>query len=380
MASILSVKYSYRVVTIIGGSFASVGLILTYWTTSIEYSYISYGVFVGIGAGLAFPCTIYIVTSYFKKLRGLTNGMCLSGSCVGAVILPPCFRVLLENFGFRGTCLTLGIMMCSVVFAAYFYDPVEKHMKRVKVKKPEIKPVQNGMQDLNGEEMTIILNENNETKRKPAIKEEKTGFNKYLDLSLLRNPVYLIILFSNCANSIGCTNYTILLPSYAESLGFSKNIAAYLLSIESVFDFIGRIAGSTMSDFNLIPKRWFFIGGSAISGIALALVPLVNSSFILFAILCSIFGLATGTYIGITAIVMTDYLGDETLTSSYGISMFANGILQLVGPPICSALYEKLGAYQPIFLGLGLCIVLGSLLWSLMPLALRKTKSKQSAA
>ena len=51
LASILSVKYSYRIVTIIGGSFASVGLILTYWTTSIEYSYISYGVFVGIGAG-----------------------------------------------------------------------------------------------------------------------------------------------------------------------------------------------------------------------------------------------------------------------------------------------------------------------------------------
>lgn len=329
--------------------------------------------------GLCFPLTIYIVTSYFKRLRGLTNGMCLSGSCVGAIILPPCFRVLLDNFGFRGTCLTLGIMMTSVVFVAYFYDPVEKHMKRVKVKKPEIKPVQNGTQDLNGEEMTIILNENNEVKRKP-IKEEKTGFNKYLDLTILRNPVYLIILFSNCANSIGCTNYTILLPSYAESIGFSKDLAAYLLSIESIFDFIGRLAGSTLSDFNLIPKKWFFIGGSAISGIALALVPLVNSSFALFAILCSIFGLATGAYIGITAIVMTDYLGDETLTSSYGISMFANGLLQLVGPPICSALYGKLGRYQPIFLGLGLCIILGSLLWALMPLALRRTKSKKAAA
>jgi hypothetical protein len=51
LSSILSVKYSFRTVTLIGGTFAGVGMILTFWATSINYLYISYGVFVGIGAG-----------------------------------------------------------------------------------------------------------------------------------------------------------------------------------------------------------------------------------------------------------------------------------------------------------------------------------------
>lgn len=54
LSSILSVRYSYRTVTLIGGAFASVGMILTYWATSINYLYVSYGTFVGIGAGKIF--------------------------------------------------------------------------------------------------------------------------------------------------------------------------------------------------------------------------------------------------------------------------------------------------------------------------------------
>lgn len=100
----------------------------------------------------------------------------------------------------------------------------------------------------------------------------------------------------------------------------------------NLFDFIvsGRIGGSALSDLNLIPKTWFFVGGLLISGIGLTALPSV-SSYLWVSVLCSIFGLATGTYVGITAIVMADMLGTERLTSSYGISLFVNGILQLLG-------------------------------------------------
>lgn len=69
---------------------------------------------------------------------------------------------------------------------------------------------------------------------------EKTGINKFFDLSLLKDPVYLIILVSNCTNAISYTNFIILLPAYAMELGFDKDSAAYLLSIVSTFDLIGR--------------------------------------------------------------------------------------------------------------------------------------------
>lgn len=61
----------------------------------------SYGILVGTGAGLSFPPGIFIVTSYFVKYRGLANGIAISGSALGSIILPPFLRFLLETYGYR---------------------------------------------------------------------------------------------------------------------------------------------------------------------------------------------------------------------------------------------------------------------------------------
>lgn len=61
----------------------------------------SYGLLVGTGAGLSFPPGVFIVTSYFVRLRGLANGIAISGSALGSIILPPFLRFLLEYYGFR---------------------------------------------------------------------------------------------------------------------------------------------------------------------------------------------------------------------------------------------------------------------------------------
>jgi hypothetical protein len=103
----------------------------------VQYLYLSYGVMVGIGAGLSFPPTVYIVTSYFVKLRGLANGLCISGSALGSIFLPPLLRVLLDEFGYRGACLIMGAITLNCFIAALFYDDVSKHMKKVKVEDNE---------------------------------------------------------------------------------------------------------------------------------------------------------------------------------------------------------------------------------------------------
>lgn len=533
LSSILSVKYSYRTVTIIGGTFAAVGMIITYWATSVSFLYISYGVLVGTGAGLSFPPTVYIVTSYFVKLRGLANGLCISGSALGSIILPPVLRYLLVNFGYRGACLIMGGITLNVWVAAIFYQPVENHMKRVKktkdieeelvgndtimeesetnddleeglnIKKSAMKPKfmitgddtpvatptlehkspdifrfnpKHGLIDSFARSVsaaavpasyhkedhghrhrkistpikeehrnltfTTPLNESQGShfrlnrlnsmrsghrpprrspstssfqyistpyhgstlsalqpkefashlslrsiadSFKPASKhtgdksDKSTDGQKYFDLSLLRDPSYLVILISNSTNAIGYTNFIILLPAYAISLGFDKSLAAYLLSIVSTLDLVGRIGGSALSDTNLIPKTWYFVGGLSISGLALAVLPLA-SSYTMVSVFCALFGLASGTYVGITAVIMADMLGTERLTSSYGISLFVNGILQLVGPPICGLIFEHIGDYRPLFTALGFILLVGSSLWGFMPFIHRNKLRKQQKA
>lgn len=103
---------------------------------------------VGIGAGLSFPPTVYIVTSYFVKLRGLANGLCISGSALGSIFLPPILRILLDSFGYRGACLIMGAITLNCFIAALFYDDVSKHMKKVKVEDDDEE--QEELQDMAG--------------------------------------------------------------------------------------------------------------------------------------------------------------------------------------------------------------------------------------
>ncbi|CAD6996862.1 unnamed protein product [Ceratitis capitata] len=205
---------------------------------------------------------------------------------------------------------------------------------------------------------------------------EKTSTrSKFFDLGLLKDPTYLVILISNSTNAIGYTNFIILLPAYGVALGFNKSLAAYLISIVSATDLIGRIGGSALSDLGLIPKTWYFIGGLAVSGISLAVLPFATS-YGMLSFWCAVFGLASGIYVGITAVIMADMLGEERLTSSYGISLFVNGILQLIGPPICGAWYEAVRDYSPLFHTLGLTLLGGASLWSFMPF-INRQKAKE---
>lgn len=487
LSSILSVKYSYRTVTLIGGTFAAAGMMLSYFASSVGFLCVSYGVLVGIGAGLAFPPTVYIVTSYFVRLRGLANGLCISGSALGSIFLPPLLGILLREYGYRGAVLIMGAVTLNVWASALLYEPVEKHMKLVPISdNPEdpddpvdtvpitattpedekklnsllIVPSSNGKaapivpksassvalenyrntpiqgrtrkisvpssgKDFVGQmhstpalhavperggyetgklsrrrapprspsassfnyistpyhgstlsalhpehASTLTLNAISSTFRKSSpektVKEKDELQNKFFDFGLLKDPIYLVILISNSTNAVSYTNFVILLPAYAISLGFNKSMSSLLLSTVSVLDLIGRIGGSALSDVKIMPKHWYFVGGLLVSGISLAMLPMATTYTVL-SVYCGIFGLASGIYVGITAVIMADMLGTEKLTSSYGISLFVNGIIQLVGPPICGLIYEQIGSYGPIFSILGIILVAGASLWGFMP-------------
>ncbi|XP_044764873.1 monocarboxylate transporter 4 isoform X2 [Coccinella septempunctata] len=468
VSSILSLKYSYRTVTLIGGSFAAVGMICTTFAQNIIYVYVTVGVFVGTGAGLAFPPTVYIVTSYFNRLRGVANGICISGSALGSIILPPLLRTILEEYGYRGTCLIIGGLILNVWVAALFYDPVEKHMKTISVESEEIddKPqeliVTSTMKSMNQiDESASVAADSmlsdtvfSEASRKfnrsasstamqtlrslgtverkisvPACTSHSTQVNdgtmqrlrlpkhslppkrspstssfqyittpyhgsaltlqpevfassfsirgsqgklneppkkKFIDLALLKDPIYLIIMVSSGINAVSYTNFLIILPQYALMQNFGKTNGALLLSIVSTFDLIGRIGGSALSDLQCCPKLGYYIGGLLISGLALAFLPMYPN-FVFVSCCCVVFGISSGAYTGVTAVIMTDMLGEDRLQSTYGISLFFNGVLQLISPPICGAVLDGPQTYVMLFIVLGILLVCAASLWLLMP-------------
>lgn len=466
------------------------------------------------------------------KLRGLANGLCISGSALGSIILPPVLRWLLEEYGYHGACLIMGGITLNVLVGALFYEPVEQHMVRVPRARPALEDIPEEedigivMKFENVDETVAPTAPEKDEKHLPynsppsplylpddaddkqqfvrsasaavvqsyakpgdefqprvrkistpvrlpqrnqtftpgqlnsqsslyAVPEGRSSSNKFgnrhssrnrlsnrspstssflyistpyhgstlsfqpkefsshlslrsagsgtaagdsgdkdgagadetqgqkepaqrtkfFDLSLLKDPMYLVILISNSTNAISYTNFIILLPTFGMDRKFGKSLSAYLLSVVSATDLIGRIGGSALSDMGFIPKTWYFVGGLTVSGISLALLPFAYS-YGSVCFWCALFGLASGIYVGITAVIMADMLGTERLTSSYGISLFVNGILQLVGPPLCNYWAEAVNDFNPLFHALGLTLLLGASLWAFMP-CIQRRKAKE---
>jgi hypothetical protein len=222
----------------------------------------------------------------------------------------------------------------------------------------------------------LIKNNNNAAEKIDDKSDDKSdSSSKLLDLSLLKDSLYLVILLSNSTNAIGYTNFIILLPAYAISLGFDKSSASLLLSIVAALDLVGRIGGSALSDLHFVPRKYYYIGGLALSGAILAFIPLLATlGYTSLAVSCAIFGLGSGMYVGVTAVLMADMLGAERLASSFGISLFVNGILQLLGPPVCGLALQELASYAPIFSTLGVVLLLGAAMWGFIPLIERKRR------
>lgn len=208
-------------------------------------------------------------------------------------------------------------------------------------------------------------------------RRDDTERNAFFDVTLLRDPAYLVILFSSSTVAISCTNFLILLPSFAQNVGFDKDHGALLLSTVSALDLVGRIGGSTLCDLNLIPKPFYFIGGLIVSGTALAIIPFM-STYLMISIFCAIFGLASGINNSVTTLVMAEILGVDRLMSTYGISLFVNGLLQLVGPFVCGFWFQREQNYVNMFLTFGIILILGASFWAFMPLIERRKKEKEA--
>lgn len=130
--SALANRYGFRLVAILGSVISCSAFVLAYFSTSIEFLYISYGAIGGIGAGLIYVPAVITTGFYFEKWRALATGIAVCGSGIGAFLLAPLSNILVKTFGWRGALLCqAGMLLHCAIFGAMF-RPLKP--TRIKVK------------------------------------------------------------------------------------------------------------------------------------------------------------------------------------------------------------------------------------------------------
>ncbi|XP_043503785.1 monocarboxylate transporter 3 isoform X3 [Polistes fuscatus] len=171
-----------------------------------------------------------------------------------------------------------------------------------------------------------------------------------MDVSLLKDPVFLLIGISNVFGMAGLYVPFVYLVDAAILDGIESNSASFLLSIIGITNTVGRVACGYVADFPQVDSLLLNNVCLIISTLAVAATPFCHSyaSYIAMSIF---FGIAISGYISLTSIILVDLLGLDKLTNAFGLLILFRGAAAIVGSPLAGAVYDATQSYSiPFFM------------------------------
>ncbi|XP_011145465.1 monocarboxylate transporter 3 isoform X2 [Harpegnathos saltator] len=171
-----------------------------------------------------------------------------------------------------------------------------------------------------------------------------------MDMSLLKDPVFLLIGISNVFGMAGLYVPFVYLVDAAKLDGIESNSASFLLSIIGITNTIGRVACGYVADFPQVDSLLLNNICLIISTIAVAATPFCHS-YAAYIIMSIFFGIAISGYISLTSIILVDLLGLDKLTNAFGLLILFRGAAAIVGSPLAGAVYDATQSYSiPFFM------------------------------
>ncbi|XP_049530524.1 uncharacterized protein LOC125948463 isoform X3 [Anopheles darlingi] len=182
----------------------------------------------------------------------------------------------------------------------------------------------------------------------------KNAIAAMMDVSLLRDPVFMMIGVSNIFGMAGLYVPFVYLVDAAVLDGIDQNSASFLISIIGITNTVGRIVCGYVADFPKVDALFLNNICLVISTIAVALTPFC-SSYASYVVMAIAFGIAIAGYISLTSIILVDLLGLDKLTNAFGLLILFRGAATIVGSPLAGALYDATQSYSiPFFVAGGL--------------------------
>ncbi|MGQ9707309.1 MAG: L-lactate MFS transporter [bacterium] len=312
-------RYGPRIVAIIGGILLSLGMILASFARSIATLIIAYGIISGIGIGFAYVCPISACVKWFPDKRGLITGLAVAGFGAGALIVGPLARAMIDSIGAFLTFRYLGITYFTLIFigAMILRNPPAGY-KPTSWNSPQPAPGSFARTDHSAAEM----------------------------LSTAQFYSIWFSYFAGCAAGLMIIGQTS--PIAQELANFSKETAAFGVSLLAVFNALGRIFWGRISDIIGRTRALFLI--FLINAIAIFGYFLIPSLPFIFWIGIALVGSSFGGYLAIYPAVTADFYGTKNSGINYGLVFTAYGVGGLLSNIFAPRMKEITGNYNAAFL------------------------------
>ncbi len=309
------------------------GLIATMFTSSIGYLYIMYGVVVGIGISMLYPCLMSYSTSLFPDKTGMASGLLACAYGGGSILWAPLAAYFTKQYG---VLYVFGIF--AVIFAVVMI-PTSFLIDSV----------------------SADFNPQSDKKNKKSI--NAVSVKNYTWQEMLKTVKFYIILI---ALTLGATS-GLMITGHASSMlqeiqKMTAEQAALLIGFISIFNSMGRLTFGFASDkfgrYNVMLALFSIIG--------FAMILLTKSSGNVFNGSLLAISACYGGFTSMFSPICADNFGMKNLSINYTFLYVAYGIAGVIGPQLAAWTKTVSGGYNLAFItvaamsavGLGLTFML----------------------
>ncbi|XP_013105405.2 uncharacterized protein LOC106085634 [Stomoxys calcitrans] len=196
----------------------------------------------------------------------------------------------------------------------------------------------------------------------------------YLDISLLKDPTFILMCLSVTLMSVGCPYMLYYLPAHVISIGYNKSEAGYLVTVSAVLDLVGRLGLGWLSDLQLFDRRKIYVVCIFGAGLSVLTIPSEYTIY-LVGLSAAIYGFCLGSWYVLMPVLLADIFGTDRISSSYGLVRMFQSIGAISVPPLAGYLRDLSGSYAIVFYCMGSCMVVGCvplLVWAVLECRERK--------
>ena len=295
--------------TIYGCAFAS----LFFLTHHILHFYATFVVMGLVGNGTAQLAYSQAVSTWFDRRRGTALALLMTGSAIGAMVLPPAAQSLILHLGWRAAFLTLGLMILLLGL------PVVTRFVR---EKPGFRG--SGRHETHGVSLSQAL------KSRPFW-------------------ILIVALFLASISQNGTVTH---LSALLTDRGVSASEAAIAVSAMGAASLLGRLVTGWLLDRFFAPGVAF--GLLTISAVGVFLLSGAHSLAV-GSLASALIGLGMGGEADITPYLLSRYFGFRSFSTLYGFTWTSYAIAGAIGPVLMGKAFDASASYQAFLIKLSAC-------------------------
>ncbi|KAG7175360.1 Monocarboxylate transporter 12-like 1 [Homarus americanus] len=319
----LMVMVGPRLCSVCGGLLVALGLLLALPATSVFHLAVTVGGLVGVGLAMSETPGFIVISQYFEKRRATANGLRSAGNPFGGVVFPFIVVFLSREFSLWGILMLLCGIMLQICVMGMLLRPFYVHQRIVErdyYRSSSLNAHEHQSRD-SGQVKKIIEKNNSASKKKP------------LELSYLKNPVYLVYLVMIMCTCAGLSNVFYYLILFSLSIGLSETDVSFIVAFLSVLDMFARMVIGRIGDTKIIKKRHMFILGQILAGVSLFLVSSTKSFWPLVSVVW-IHSVGVAAFWALISTLLADQFGEDSLATTWGFFRMTQGVFSFVYPSL----------------------------------------------